>query len=213
MQEGVRLAALVGSKVCHEIVGPMTGILHGLELLKESDLAHRNAEALGLLEQGLQKVSAKLDFLRGSFAPNDGDSLTPLHEARRLAEPLYATVKPQLEWRAGDVLLPRTGLRVLMNLLLLASDCLPKGGVVAVETQVEGGQLEVRAVASGPRAALRPAVLGALTGEPPEGGLQADLVIPALTVLIARQAGYAVFTRVAPECVVLGLRLPNPTPG
>lgn len=211
MQEGVRLAALVGSKVCHEIVGPLTGILHGLELLKESDLAHRNAEALGLLEQGLQKLYAKLNFLRSSFAPNDGNGLTPLHEARRLAEPLYASVKPQLEWRAGDVMLPRTGLRVLMYLLLLATDCLPKGGVVAVETEVEGEQLEVRVTASGQRAMLRPAVLGALTGEAPEGGLQADLVIPALTVLMARQAGYAVFTRISPECVVMGLRLPNPS--
>lgn len=208
MVEGVRLAALVGSKVCHEIVGPMTGILHGLELLKGSDLAARNGEALSLLEQGLQKISAKLDFLRGSFAPNEGEALTPLHEARRLAEPLYATVKPELAWRAPEILLPRTALRVFMNLLMLAADCLPKGGVVAVEAEQTNSVLEVRAVATGQRASLRQAVAAALLGDYPEGGVQADLALPVLTLLLARQAGYEILTRSAPERIELVLRAP-----
>lgn len=210
MNEGVRLAALVGSKVCHEIVGPMTGILHGLELLKESDLAGKNAEALSLLEQGLQKVSAKIDFLRGSFAPNDPDGLVPLNEARRLAEPLYNTVKPELAWRAPEIVLPRVALRIFMNILLLASDCLPKGGVVAVEAAEQDGILEIRAVATGLRASVRAAVGATLRGEVATAEVQADVVIPALTMLLARQHGYELLTRAAQDKVELVLRLSNP---
>lgn len=212
MSEGVRLAALVGSKVCHEIVGPMTGILHGLELLKESDLAAKHGDALSLLEGGLQKISAKIDFLRSTFAPNDPDTLVPLQEARRLAEPLYVSVKPELAWRAPEILLPRVALRIFMNLLLLASDCLPKGGVVAVEAADEGGTLEVRAVATGLRASLRAAMSSALQGEQSERELQADVIIPALTMLLARQHGFEILTRYSPERVELALRLPSPAP-
>jgi len=210
MNEGVRLAALVGSKVCHEIVGPMTGILHGLELLKETEVATRHADAIALLEQGLSKISAKVDFLRSSFAPNEPDSLTPLQEARRLAEPLYASVKPELSWRAPELALPRIALRIFMNLLLLASDCLPKGGVVAVEAADDQTTLEVRAVATGLRATLRAAIGAALRGETSEAELQADVVIPALTHALARSAGYEILTRAAPEKVELVLRLPSP---
>ncbi len=208
MVDGLRLAALVGSKVCHEIVGPMTGILHGLELLKESDIGGRNAEALALLEQGLHKVAAKVDFLRGTFAPNEGEALISLSEARRLGEPLFASLKPDLAWRAPDISLPRTALRVFMNLLLLSADCLPRGGVVAVEAE-ESRVLEVRAVATGPRASLRAAVAGALHGDPTEGGVQADLVVPLMTLLLARQAGYTLLTRTAPERIELVLQTPG----
>ena len=209
MVDGLRLAALVGSKVCHEIVGPMTGILHGLEMLKESDTGGRNSEALALLEQGLLKLAAKVDFLRGAFAPNEGEALVALSEARRLGEPLFASLKPDLAWRAPDLDVPRTLLRVFMNLLLFSADCLPRGGIVAVEAEL-GKVLEVRAIATGPRANLRAAVAGALRGDPIEGGLQADLVMPAMTQLLARQAGYTLLTRTAPERIELVLQAPVP---
>lgn len=209
MVDGLRLAALVGSKVCHEIVGPMTGILHGLELLKESDTGGRNSEALALLEQGLLKLAAKVDFLRGTFAPNEGEALVALSEARRLGEPLFAHLKPDLAWRAPDLDVPRNLLRVFMSLLLFSADCLPRGGIVAVEAEMSK-VLEVRAIATGPRANLRAATAGALRGDPIEGGLQADLVMPAMTRLLASQAGYTLLTRTAPERIELVLQAPVP---
>lgn len=207
MVEGVRLAGLVGSKVCHEVAGPFTGILHAMEMLKAEPGA-RNSEALALLEQGLVKLFAKVDFLRGAFAASEADQPVPLAEARRLAEPLYATLKPELAWRAPELVVPRSCLRVFMYLLLLGADCLPKGGVVAVEAE-QNGVLEIRAVATGPRAGLRAAVAEALLGDTPAASVQADVIIPVLTRLIARQHGYEIVSRAAPERIELAMRAPR----
>jgi histidine phosphotransferase ChpT len=60
--EQARLAELLASKLCHDFMGPMTAMMHGLELLKQQQVGDQ--EALSLLENGMVKAHAKLDFYR-----------------------------------------------------------------------------------------------------------------------------------------------------
>jgi len=95
MLENSRIAALVASKVCHDIVSPMSMLMQGVDMLKAADPGGRNAEAIGLIEQCMTKAFARLDFYRQAIADGMGsEGEARLEEARATAERLYATVKP-----------------------------------------------------------------------------------------------------------------------
>lgn len=207
MLEASRLAQLVASKVCHDMVEPMNALIQGLDMLKSQDAATRNADAIMLLEHGVNKAWAKLDFFRNALAGGmAGDGDASLEEMRATATRLFGALKPNLAWRAGVVTLPRAQLRVALNLLMIAADCLPKGGEVAVEAGQGDGGPEVRFVASGPRAVLRAETSDCLRGDAPEHGFQAYNIQPALTGMLARQAGAELLAREAPERIELVLR-------
>jgi histidine phosphotransferase ChpT len=199
MIEAPHMAAMVASKLCHDMIEPMNGMIHGLELLKETELAQRHPEALSLLDQGVNKAWAKLDLFRFAIggALSEGDAT--LDEARELAERLYQHLKPELRWRAPPAPMPRAAVRVIANLLLIAADCLPRGGVV----EIAAGAGEVRIAATGARALMKPATAAGLRGETPEGGFQGANIHPALTRLYAERAGVAIETRVDAERIEL----------
>jgi len=209
MVEGSQLAALVSSKVCHDMVEPMSAIIQGLEMLKESDSGKgANADAISLLDHGVTKAWAKLEFFRFAFAGALADGEGELEEARSVAERLYGALKPELSWKAGTVTMPRQAVRVVMNLLMIANECLPRGGVVEISAGTDGGVGEVRVLATGPRASLRAATAAALRGEPPENGYHGHTVQPMLTGILARQGDVELLAREGEERVELVARSP-----
>lgn len=212
MIEGPRLAALVASRVCHDMAEPMNALIQGLEMLKDSDTAGRNGDAIALMEHGVAKAWAKLEFFRFAFAGGGaagGDGEGRLEEARAVAEKLYGALKPALEWRAPAVAMPRATLKVVMNGLFIANECLPKGGVVTVDAGKDGDLVEVRLHCAGQRAAMRPATWAALQGELPEDGYPGPVVQPLLTGILARQTGVEILTRQSEGAVEIVMRAPS----
>jgi histidine phosphotransferase ChpT len=207
MIDARRLAALTASRVCHDMAEPLNAIIQGLEFLKESDAAAKNPDAISLMDSGVQKAWAKLDFIR--FAMGGSSSVegeTSLDEARAVVERLYGVSKPSLDWKATGVILPRPGLKVFANVMMIAADCLPRGGVVTVEAAKGAEGPEIRAIAAGPRAMLKPPTAAALRGEPPEEGFTVHTVQPALTGLLAQAAEIQLLAREAPERIELVMR-------
>lgn len=212
MIEGPRLAGLVASRVCHDMAEPMNALIQGLEMLKESDAAAKNGDAIALMEHGVAKAWAKLEFFRFAFAGGGsagGDGDGRLDETRAVAEKLYGALKPALEWRAPAVSVPRATLKVVMNALYIAAECLPKGGVVTVDAENTPAGVEIRLGSAGPRAGLRPATWAALQGEIPEDGYPGPVIQPLLTGILARQAGVEIASRTEDGAVTLVLRCPQ----
>lgn len=202
--EGPRLTALVASRICHDLLGPVSAIIQGLEMVQAAD-GGKNTDALGLLEHGATNVWAKLDFFRFAFASAFVEGEGPLDEGRAVAEKLYSTMKPKLVWSAPEVTLPRAATRVFMNLLLIAGDCLPRGGTVTVEADVSG---EIRIVCTGQRAMLKADTQAALRMEEPADGFKGHNVQPYFTALLAQATGVALLVREAPERIELVARSP-----
>jgi histidine phosphotransferase ChpT len=204
MMEGPRLTALVASRICHDLLGPVSAIIQGLEMVQAAD-GGKNADALGLLEHGATNVWAKLDYFRFAFASAFVEGEGPLDEGRAVAEKLFSTVKPTLAWNAPDMTVPRPATRVVMNLLLIAIDCLPRGGQVAVEADAKG---EVRIVATGQRAMLKAETQAALRMEAPADGFKGHNVQPFFAALLAQAAEVTLLAREAPERIELVARSP-----
>ena len=202
MIENTQLAALIASKICHDLVEPMNAIIQGHEMIRDDNQSKPDPDALSLLDQGVAKAWAKLEFFRfaigGAIVEGDGQ----LEEGRAVAEKLYGQLKAELTWNASVVNMPRAAVRVVLNLLLIANECLPRGG--KVEVNAEPG--EVRIVATGPRAGLRTPTAQALRGETPEGGISGYTVQQMLTGMLARQCGVELLARESEERVELVAR-------
>lgn len=190
---------------------PMNALIQGLEMLKDSDAAAKNGDAIALMEHGVAKAWAKLEFFRFAFAGGGaagGDGEGRLEEARAVAEKLYGSLKAALEWRAQEVAMPRATLKVFMNALFIANECLPKGGVVIVDASRVSEVVELRINCTGQRAGMRPATWAALQGELPEDGYPGPVAQPLLTGILARQTNVEILTRQGEGAVDIILRSP-----
>ncbi len=202
MIENTKLTALVASRICHDMVEPMSAIIQGLEMLKGSD-GKIDPDALSLLDHGVGKAWAKLEFFRFALAGAIAEGDSELEEGRAVAVRLYGALKPELVWSAPTVKMPRPAVRVIVNLLLIANECLPRGGIVEVSAEKHGPGGEIVITAKGPRAKLREATAAALRGDSPESELSGHNIHPTLTSLLARQGGVALSTRESEERVDL----------
>lgn len=207
MIENTKLTALVASRICHDMVEPMSAIIQGLEMIKAGD-GKTDPDALSLLDHGVGKAWAKLEFFRFALAGAMAEGESSLEEGREVAHKLYSALKPELKWSAPNVAMPRPAVRVIVNLLLIANECLPRGGVVEVTAAKAGDVGEVRVIAAGPRAKLREATAAALNGAGLEEGLSGHTIQPALTGLLARQGGVELSARESEERVELVARSP-----
>jgi histidine phosphotransferase ChpT len=200
MIENTKLTALVASRICHDMVEPMSAIIQGLEMIKTGD-GKADPDALSLLDHGVGKAWAKLEFFRFAMAGAMAEGDSELEEGRAVAVKLYSVLKAELVWSAPAVAMPRPAVRVIVNLLLIANECLPRGGTVEINAAklAEGGEVVVKA--KGPRAKLKEATAAALRGEGEE--LTGHTIQPTLTGLLARQGGVELSAREGEEQVEL----------
>jgi histidine phosphotransferase ChpT len=205
MIENTKLTALVASRICHDMVEPMSAIIQGLEMIKGGD-GKTDPDALNLLDHGVGKAWAKLEFFRFAMAGAMAEGDSELEEGRAVAIKLYSVLKPELVWSAPAVAMPRPAVRVIVNLLLIANECLPRGGTVEITAAKQGEGGEVVVTAKGPRAKLKDATAAALRGEGDE--LTGHTIQPTLTGLLARQGGVELTARESEEQVELIARSP-----
>ena len=63
----LELAALISSKICHDVIGPVGAIYNGLEILDEDDDAQAKTYALDVIRNVTEQASARLQFARFAF--------------------------------------------------------------------------------------------------------------------------------------------------
>jgi histidine phosphotransferase ChpT len=175
-------------------VGPISAIGASLDVLEDPDAEDMHDDAKALLRESANGAWARLEFTRLAFgsagsAPGQLDA----GDLARVSAAMFEKAKAKLVWAGGGEKLEKPSARVLLNLLVLAVEALPRGGVITIELLPDGS--EHRLVCEGPRARLSPAAISALAGAMPEGGLDARSVQPYFAGLLARRVGGFVRTR------------------
>ena len=178
-------AALLVSRVCHDLVSPIGAVVNGLEVLEdETDMAMR-ADALRLVAASAEQAAARLQFARIAFgAAGSAGAELDLAEVGRIMAGLLKGGKVELDWQVHAVNWPKDWAKLLMNTVLVAADCLPRGGKVTVETG-EAGAPSFRIRAAGTIARMGPEADRALAGEP-GSGLDGRSIQPYLTHQLAK---------------------------
>jgi histidine phosphotransferase ChpT len=131
----LELAALVSSRICHDVINPVSAISNGLEMLaEEPDQAMRDA-AMDLIRKSAAQASAKLQFARLAFgAAGSAGAEIDLRDAEKVScEFVGGSGKHQVAWQGPAATLPKNQVKLLLNLVALGVIALPRGGTVNVE--------------------------------------------------------------------------------
>jgi len=183
-----RIIELLSSHLCHELISPVTAVNHGLELAAEGDAA-LTAEAMGLVRQSAAEASRKLQFYRLAYGQAAAfDSAHGFAQARELAQGLLEGGKIAFAW-AEQAAAPvdKQAAKLLLNMIALARDVLPRGGTVNV---VLAGRAPIRAevAAVGAGARLAPEARAAMADDADVAQLTPRTVQAFLVAWLARRA-------------------------
>ncbi len=183
----IEFSALLVSRVCHDLVGPMGAVVNGLEVLEDERDAAMRADALKIVGTSAGQALARLQFLRIAFgAAGSAGAELDLSEVGRLVTGLLTGSKVKLDWQAAHLNWPKDWAKLLMNSALLAADCLPRGGTVRVETSADPAAPSFTITATGTNARVLEEVERAVRGESGTNALDARGVQPYLTHRLAR---------------------------
>lgn len=210
MTSSTNLAALLCSRLCHDLLSPVGAIGNGLELLAdESDPAMRQS-CLELLEQSARTSAVKLQFFRFAYgSPGSLGESVPVEEPRALLEALLADHgRITFDWAVEAQELPRTAMKILLNFAAIGMISLVRGGALVVGAEVREDETEIVVRASGPRIAFDPAIGETLEGALDETALTAHTAPAFLIRRLAEELGGGVQHAVSGDALLLGALLP-----
>lgn len=188
------LAAMLCSRVCHDLINPVGAIGNGLEVLSDPTQAAMQEGAQELIANSAKHARAKLEFARlaygaSSTAGTDFDT----RECERVAQLLFEVEKADIDWQVPLMLLPKHKAKLMMNMLLIAAMAVPRGGVVKAEVVGPPGQESILMTSTSDtekrQKTLMPSGAEGLLSGAPEDGVDARGIQPFYTGILARMTG------------------------
>jgi histidine phosphotransferase ChpT len=196
------LAALLCSRVCHDLISPVGAIVNGLEVLEEDKDEETKTFALDLIKKSARQASAKLQFCRLAFgAAGSAGAQIELGDAEKAARGLMEDGKTTIVWNLPRELVPKNRAKLLLNMLMVAVGGIPRGGTLTVDPAETG----FRVAATGLNARLSPTAADLLGGSPVHP-VDAHAIQPVYTGILARDCGLTVSAAVEGEAVVIMAR-------
>ncbi len=184
------LTAFVASRLCHDLVSPVSSAMSALEMMDEPGGEEMHEQAEALVKKGLSDAAAKLEFLRYAFGSQGLNSgMADVHKAKSITENFVATYKPSIEWDIETAHFGYSQVRLMMNMVLIAVDCVPWGGVISVKIRDEGGSMAITVDAKGKRTQLKDLTVNGLAGNAPEDGWCGKSVQPVFAQMMAKDLG------------------------
>lgn len=130
----MELAALIASKVCHDVINPVGAINNGLEMLDEEEDPESREYALDMIRNVTSQATVRLKFARFAYgaAGSAGDAID-LRMAEDIARE-YATKggKHTLVWQGPVGYMAKDKVKLLLNMVSLGLSALLRGGELAV---------------------------------------------------------------------------------
>lgn len=201
--EGLDLAALVASRVCHDVISPVGAINNGLEVLEEERDEDMRKIAMDLVKRSARQASAKLQFARIAFgAAGSAGSEIDSGEAEQVARGFVEGDKLSLGWSMPRLYLPKNEVKLILNLIVLATNAIPRGGRITASLHPDGDGRRYEIRSAGLNARIPPHAIDLVAGRAPEGRVDPHGIQPYYTGLIARAAGMTVTIALEGEDVV-----------
>ena len=199
----LELAALLCSRVCHDLISPVGAIVNGLEVLDDNPKPEDRDFALELIRKSARTASARLQFCRLAFgAAGSSGAQIDLGDALNMARGHIEDGKCTIAWNLPRLLLPKNRVKLLLNMMVIAQQTIPRGGTLTVDPIGEGETMGFRVTASGLNARLPQNIAQLLSvSQPPS--VDAHAVQPYYTRLLAQACGLNVSLSPQGEAVVV----------
>jgi histidine phosphotransferase ChpT len=177
------LAALLCSKVCHDVISPVGAIANGLEVLEDEQDAEMRDIAMDLVRRSSRQASAKLQFCRIAFgAAGSAGSSIDTGDAEDVAKKFIGEDKVELEWAIPREIRPKNQVKLMLNMIMLAISSIPRGGKITMGVS-DGGGLTARA--EGKNAKVPEKTLTMLEGDAQQEAMDARLAQVYYTLRLA----------------------------
>ncbi len=189
------LAALLCTRVCHDLVGPVGAISNGLEVLEDEDDGEMQRQAYALLGMSAEQATAKLKFYRLAFGlTGQAGEMVTVAEARGLSSALLDGGRTELSWpepaAAASLELGQATARLLLNMVLTGAEALPRGGTLHVAISGFEPEVTVSVEANGIGAGLSDAANHALSPTATAANVEPRAAAVYLTKRLAGSLGF-----------------------
>jgi histidine phosphotransferase ChpT len=197
----LELAALLCSRVCHDLISPVGAIVNGLEVLDDNPKPEDREFALDLIRKSARTASARLQFCRLAFgAAGSSGAQIDLGDAQTMARGHIEDAKTTIAWNLPRLLLPKNRVKLLLNMLVIAQQTIPRGGTLTVDPIGDGETMSFRVTATGLNARVPQNIADVLAGS--AHAADAHAVQPYYTRLLAEACGLKVKLAAEGEAVV-----------
>jgi len=201
---GPDLAALLCSRVCHDVISPVGAINNGLELLDEGGT---DDDALDLIRTSALNASVRLKFARLAFgASGSAGASIDTGEAEKAAKDFAAAEKKaEVTWNGPRAIVAKNRVKLLLNLFLVSYSAIPRGGNVDVVLEDPEGDAKFEITVKGKMMRI-PAKFAEIYEGRLEEAVDAHSVQPYYTLLLADEADMAVEYKVHEDRIVFTVK-------
>ncbi len=198
------LAALLCSRVCHDVIGPVGAIINGLEVFDEEQDEEMREIALDLIKKSAGQASARLQFCRLAFgAAGSAGALIDTGDAATVAHGIFGGERTELAWNIPPLRMPKNNVKLILNLCLIAAAAIPRGGVIEAALSGAEEATRITVAAKGTNAKLPghlPLLLAGTPGLSPPG---AQDIQAHYAALVAKAANMTLTVTAETDCVTI----------
>lgn len=196
MNDPLNIMQVLCTRLCHDLAGPIGAVAAGVELVG-GDPSQVDAETLGLIASSSSAASRKLKFLRLALGSSGGGALQDFKTTvGGYFEAIAGPSGPaQITW-PNDLAPVATaagghGTQILANLILAASEVVPRLRDVTVSVTAAGADIRIDVMTKGEISAkLDPRIeLTALLANPGAATLSPKTVHALYTAEVVARAG------------------------
>lgn len=185
------LAALVSSRICHDVVGPVGAIFNGLEVLEDDDDEQVQKYAMDVIRRNTKAAWARLEFARLAFgAAGSAGSDIPFNKVQDLSNAILEE-KHAIEWNSAHDFLPKGYAKLILNLVVIAVTAIPRGGQISLDVAGDVSRPSITLASTGDGARLPERVPGILSGAH-DGEIDALVIQPYFTYRLLADNGLTV---------------------
>jgi len=126
------IAALLGSRICHDLISPIGAISNGVELLQMS--GDGTGPEIDLISESVSNANARIRFFRVAFGATSPGQMIGAKEVRAILSDYTQGARVQIDWNSdGDQ--PRAAVKLAFLLVQCLETALPRGGQITVAEQ------------------------------------------------------------------------------
>ncbi|KEC54699.1 histidine phosphotransferase ChpT [Bartonella koehlerae] len=199
--ESTDLAALLCSRICHDLISPVGAIQNAMELYDEGGAEE---DALQLVRWSVASASARLQFARLAFgfAGASGGQIDT-RSAEQIAQQYMKEEKATLKWQIPTLLLPKNEVKLLLNLLLIANATVSRGGEIVVMIVQDENQRSFRLEIYGKTLCIPSHFIALYNGKIQEEFIDAHVIQFYYTILLAQMTDMEININETDSCVIL----------
>jgi len=135
MQIDLRVLELLSSKICHDLISPVSAINNGVELIEDIG-GSVVEEAMKLIGNSAVQSSRRLRIFRVAYGRAGNEANLPLRDMRQIIEQYFDGGKIKLSWpevlALPGVVEQRGALKTLVNMMIMAEEMLAYGGSITL---------------------------------------------------------------------------------